>query len=102
MKKKTLPKNVVSLTSNQLGEILAKGFEKFVRASQKQYRDDKAANLGILSDHAEGKIRVKISGQPHSKFISSDFSKKSKKITIKGHTPIRSQTGHDHDRHHHK
>jgi hypothetical protein len=102
MKQQPSSKGLLSLTSDQIEEALAKGFMRFVNSTARPYRRT-SVNIpeALLQKHELGpKKRV---SKHHS-----ETDKKGKKAgsarkkTKKGRTPIRSQTGHDHDRNHHK
>ncbi len=102
MKANKPPKNVISLTSEQIGDVLARGFWNFLDSTKKYYREDKSANVGILGDKTEGRVSIKQVGPPCFKGINCEEQKKGAMLKMKGHAPIRSQTGHDHDRNHKK
>lgn len=102
MKKESAPKNVISLTSDQIADVLARGFWNFLDSTRRYYRDELKADVGILGDKTEGRVNVKQVGEPRLNGISCVPPRKQSLTKVKGHVPIRSQTGHDHDRNHQK
>ncbi len=99
MKKETIPGNLVSLASDQIGEALAKRFWKALKSGRKLHRDHLGSDEKIIPDELK---RNRIFGRPRVAFTGKVAKRKSKRPTEKGHVSIRSQTGHDHDRHHQK
>ena len=102
MKKDNNPKNVISLTSDQIGEVLARGFWNFLDSTKKFYREDISTKVDMLGEKSEGGVDVKQVEPPCYKGINCEEQKKRKTQKTKGRVPIRSQTGHDHDRNHQK
>lgn len=102
MKQQPSSKGLLSLTSDQIEEALAKGFMRFVNSTAKPHRKT-SVNIPealLQKNELEPKKPVAKPGVASGK----NWKKTSSTIKkgLKGRTPIRSQTGHDHDRNHHK
>ena len=100
MKKSTPPKNVLFLTSEQIGELLAKGFWGFLDSTRRFYREDVSATMGLPEENVKGKVTLKQAGPPSIKKVRCEEHGKEKLFKLKGRVPIRSNTIHDQNRHH--
>ncbi len=101
MQKRHTPKNLLSLTSEQIGEMLAKGFWGFMSSSKKLYREDMSIDINLLKQSRKQEALKEVIRPSIRKYSLGDSSDPTESKR-KGHVPIRSQTGHDHYRHHQK
>lgn len=101
MKYTVRPKNVFSLTSDQLEEALANAFLRFVSSTAEPHiQNPKIAKSLFLNDG--NPVGTQPFAKSEEKKTKCNIKNSGKKIKLKGHVPIRSQTGHDHDRNHKK
>ncbi|MBU3917672.1 hypothetical protein KKA14_19265 [bacterium] len=100
MKKETVPGGVLSLTSDQVGDFIAKGFNKFVKGMQRFHRPDKSVGLEILEDDIPIRNRMRRASRSYFRGYGGRHYGKAKMMRMKGHSVIRSSTGHDHDHGH--
>ena len=100
MKYTIRPQSVFSLTSDQIEQALANAFLRFVKTTSKPYRKDIKFSQELFPQNSQRQSR------PHcvikTNELCSQDVKSGKRQKTKGHVPIRSQTGHDHDRNHQK
>jgi len=102
MQKRNIPKSLLSLTSEQIGESLSKGFWGFLDSSKKLYREDLSIDINLINRSSiEDRVPKKVVKHTLRKYSLADSGDRPD-IKRKGHVPIRSQTGHDHDRGHQK
>ncbi len=102
MKQQPTSKGLLALTSDQIEEALAKGFLKFVNSTAQPYRKSSAIVPEVLLPKKELGAASLVPKMKSAEGKSWKKSKSGNKKSRKGRTPIRSQTGHDHDRNHHK
>ncbi len=102
MKHQPSSKGLLSLTSDQVEEALAKGFMRFVNSTAKPHRKTSVSIPEALLQKNELKPGKRTAKPGHSSGKRWKKTSSTIKKGPKGHTPIRSQTGHDHDRNHHK
>lgn len=102
MQKGNVPTNLISLTSKQIGDVIAKGFWGLLDSSRKLYRDDLGIDANLLRISSENdNVGQKISQASVGKYNRLETGE-APEMRKKGRVPIRSQTGHDHDRNHQK
>ncbi len=102
MKHQPSSKGLLSLTSDQIEEALAKGFMRFVHTTAKPHQKA-SVNIPealLQKDDPESRKRTAKPGPASGKGWKKTGP--AVKKGLKGRTTIRSQTGHDHDRNHHK
>ncbi len=97
MKKETVPGGVISLTSDQLGDLIATGFNKFVKGMQRFHRPDKSVGLEILEDDIQVRGTLKKGTRSYFRGYGGRRYGKANTVKLKGRSVIRSSTGHDHD-----
>ena len=102
MRKRSTPDNLVTLTSQQIADLVAKGFGSLCSTGKRLFRDDMMLYNKLLERRFPFTPITKKKGTPKRKTEGWYNEEARSSSRLKGRSPIRSQTGHDHDRNHHK